>query len=43
MRQKDNPEFYEDTIEYQHQVKGEGQGIDSMFVPPEEDEKSTNS
>ena len=21
MRQKENPEFYEDTIEYQHQVK----------------------
>lgn len=41
MRQKEAPEFYEDTIEYQNEMKGEG--YENMYQPPDEDEKSTNS
>lgn len=50
MRIRNNPEFYEDTLEYQQEQDRNGQihlnpsGMDQIFqTVPEDDEKSTNS
>ena len=48
-RIKNNPEFYEDTIEYQEEMERMGKGAQiggmDMFQPPNEsdEDKSTNS
>ena len=52
LRQKDAPEFYEDTVEYQKELeirrkRGDPTAPPDMFVPPGleplDEEKSTNS